>query len=163
MPPERIFNTVAECPVCGAKALDVNVYIYEAPLVGKILLEVWKCGSCGYRKSDIGIAESRDEVRIVFRVEGPDDLKALVVKSSSAYIEIPELGVEISPGPAAQGYITTVEGILERVLDNTPSECFIEDNECNEFVKRVTRAMNGELQFTLILTDPVGKSDIRRI
>ncbi|MEM0297624.1 MAG: ZPR1 zinc finger domain-containing protein [Zestosphaera sp.] len=160
---EQIFNTTVECPACGVKALNVSVYIYETPLIGRILLEVWKCSNCGYRRSDVGTAESRDAVNIVFRVESSNDLKALVVKSSSAYIEIPELGIEISPGPASQGYITTVEGVLERVLDNTPSECFNESSQCSEFVKKVTRAMNSEIPFTLILSDPAGKSEVKRV
>lgn len=158
----RIHNTIVECPICGNRTLEISVYVYEAPLAGKVLLDVWKCSNCSYRRSDVELAEHRDEVRISFEVKSPEDLRALVVKSSSATIVIPELGIEISPGPAAQGYITTVEGVLERVLDNVPSECLDESNKCNKFVKDVTRAMNSEMKFTVILIDPLGKSTIQK-
>ncbi len=153
---------MTECPVCGNRTLEISVYVYEVPLVGKVLLDVWKCSNCGYRRSDVGLAEHGDEVMISFKVKSPEDLGALVVKSSSATIVIPELGVEVSPGPAAQDHITTVEGVLERVLDNVPSECFDESSECNKFVKDITRAMNSEKEFTVILIDPLGKSTIRK-
>ena len=33
----------------------------------------------------------------------------------SASIEIPELGVRIDPGPACQGFVSNVEGVLDRI------------------------------------------------
>ncbi len=161
MEPQKIFSSVGKCPVCNSENLEISTYVYEVPYFGKILIEVWTCSVCGYRKSDIGTLEHGGEVRIVFPVRERKDLNALVIKSSTASIEIPELGVEVFPGPAAQGYITTVEGLLERILENTPVECFDENNECNNFVKKIRKAMNNEINFTVILTDPYGKSSIK--
>lgn len=157
----KVFSSEGRCPVCDSEGLEISDYVYEVPYFGKIMIEVWKCSSCGYKKSDVSTLEHRGEVKIVFSVKEPRDLNALVVKSSTANIEIPELGVEIFSGPAAQGYITTIEGLLERVLDNTPSECFEENSHCSEFVEKVKRAMNGEISFTVVLTDPYGKSAIK--
>ena len=33
----------------------------------------------------------------------------------SAAIEIPELGVRIDPGPSCQGFVSNVEGVLDRI------------------------------------------------
>ena len=33
----------------------------------------------------------------------------------SASIEIPELGVRIDPGPVSQGFVSNVEGVLDRI------------------------------------------------
>lgn len=159
----KIFSSEGKCPVCGSEKLEINTYIYEVPYFDEIIIEVWKCGNCGYRKSDVATLEQRNEVKIVFSVKELRDLNALLIKSSTASIEIPELGIEIFPGPAAQGYITTIEGLLERILENTPAECFQENSHCNEFVKKIRKAMNGEISFTVILTDPHGKSTIRNI
>lgn len=161
MEPVKIFGSEGKCPACGSEKLEVSAYVYEVPYFGKIMIEVWKCRDCGYKKSDVSTLEHEGEVKIVFPVRRAEDLNALVVKSSTASIEIPELGVEIFPGPAAQGYITTVEGLLERILESTPSECFKEDSHCNEFVKKVEKAMKGEAIFTVILTDPYGRSTIK--
>ncbi|MEM0347328.1 MAG: ZPR1 zinc finger domain-containing protein [Zestosphaera sp.] len=157
----KVFSSEGKCPVCGSEKLEVSAYVYEVPYFNKIIIEVWKCSNCGYKRSDVSTLEHEGEVKIVFPVREARDLNALVIKSSTASIEIPELGVEIFPGPAAQGYITTVEGLLERILENTPTECFEESNQCNEFVNRIKKAMNGEISFTIILTDPYGRSAIR--
>ncbi|MEO3993374.1 MAG: ZPR1 zinc finger domain-containing protein [Desulfurococcaceae archaeon TW002] len=161
MEPHKIFSIVSRCPVCNNENLDISTYTYEVPHFGEVIIEVWKCSNCGYRKSDVSTLKHEGEVRIIFPVKNQEDLNALVIKSSTATVEIPELGIEILPGPAAQGYITTVEGLLERILENTPSECFEESNSCYEFVKKVKKAMNGEINFTIILTDPYGRSTIK--
>lgn len=161
MEPHKIFSVVGRCPACGSENLDMSAYTYEIPHFGEVIIEVRKCSNCGYRKSDVSTLKQGGDVKIIFPVKNQEDLNALVIKSSTATIEIPELGVEIFPGPAAQGYITTIEGLLERILENTPSECFEENNSCNEFVKKVKKAMNGEISFTIILTDPHGKSTIK--
>lgn len=157
----KVFSSEGRCPACSSEKLEVSVYVYEVPYFDKIMLEVWKCDACGYKKSDVSTLEYGGEVRVVFPVKELKDLNALVIKSSTASIEIPELGIEILPGPAAQGYITTIEGLLEKVLENTPSECFQEDSQCSELVKKIKKAMNGEISFTVILTDPHGKSAIK--
>ena len=157
----RVFSGEGRCPACGNEKMEVSVYVYEVPYFDKIMLEVWKCSACGYKKSDVGTLEYGSEVRVVFPVKELRDLNALVIKSSTASIEIPELGVEIFPGPAAQGYITTIEGLLEKILENTPSECFQENSHCSEFVKKIKKAVNGEISFTVILTDPHGRSTIK--
>jgi len=153
-----IYEDEVECPVCGGKTLKYSVYTYVVPLAGEVVMEVWKCGVCGYRKSNVGLAGIGKAKRLKISVNTDRELKALVIKSSTARIEIPELGIEVVPGPAAEGYITTVEGVLEKILDNIPSECFNESHECHNVVVKIVEAMNAKLKFTLILEDPLGRS-----
>ena len=40
-----------------------------------------------------------------------------VVRSASARVEIPEIGVEIDPGPACEGFVSNVEGVIDRIDD----------------------------------------------
>ncbi len=158
--PKKIGEYKVKCPVCGEKALTIAYYTYEAPLVGEVIIETGKCAYCGFRWSDASIAESQGPRTITFEVNGRKELNALVVKASSATIRIPELGVEITPGPAAHGYITTVEGIIQRILDHVPSECFSSSSKCYKKVKALEKAMEGDIKFTLIIEDPLGKSAI---
>jgi zinc finger protein len=157
---EKIGEHKVKCPLCGKNTLIISYYTYEAPLIGKILIETGKCINCGFRWSDVSIAESQGPKTLTFKVNGRKELNALVVKASSATIKIPELGVEVKPGPAAPGYITTIEGIIQRILDHVPSECFTTSSECHEKVKILEKAMKGDIKFTLILEDPLGKSTI---
>ncbi|OYT49762.1 MAG: hypothetical protein B6U73_04965 [Desulfurococcales archaeon ex4484_204] len=152
---------VTRCINCGKDSFKVSFFIYKTPYFGDILLEVGLCSNCGYRRSDVSIINFGAPKRIVAKVVKESDLNALVVKASSARIFIPELGIEVKPGPAASGYITTIEGVLERVLDNIPSECFNEDSPCFKRVLEIKRAIKGEIAFTLIIEDPLGRSDIK--
>ncbi len=152
---------VTPCLNCGEKSFRVRLYIYDVPYFGKVLLEVGICDKCGFRRSDVSVLEVSKPVRIVVHVDSDAELNALVIKSSTASIYIPELGIEITPGPAAPGYITTVEGILHRVLDHIPAECFDESNPCNRKVKEIIDAIDGKVRFTLIIEDPFGRSDVK--
>ena len=91
------------------------------------------------------------------------ELNSLVIKSSHARVLIPELGVDIKPGPAAQGYITTVEGILHRikeVLDFVCNDEEVNRYECERKLKELQDFIDGKKRFTLIMLDPSGASKI---
>ncbi|OYT47857.1 MAG: hypothetical protein B6U85_04140 [Desulfurococcales archaeon ex4484_42] len=155
--PKLVSREVSTCPVCSTKSLTLEVYYYKIPLVNEVMITVGRCGTCGYRYTDIELLTYSKPKRYVLRVEGPDDLNALVVKSSKAIVKIPELGIEIYPGPMAYGYITTVDGVLERVLDVFPTEC---GEVCEGRRREIEEAMEGKRKFTLVLEDPQGKSAI---
>jgi len=152
---------VVECVACGKKSFNIKYYLYEVPYFGNIVLEIGRCERCGFRRNDVSIVDVGSPVRIIVKIKGKKGLDALVVKASTATIKIPELGIEITPGPIAPGYITTIEGVLMNILDVIPSECFNEENPCNNKVKELEKALKGELAFTLIIEDPLGKSDVK--
>ncbi|MEM0453645.1 MAG: ZPR1 zinc finger domain-containing protein [Sulfolobales archaeon] len=158
-PLRYIGEEVIKCINCGSLNFKVSFYIYEAPLVGNILIEHGVCSECGYRKADVSIVDYGRPKTIKAFVKSRNDLNALVVKSSTATIMIPELGIEVVPGSAAYGYLTTIEGILEQVLDVIPSDCE-ERKECIDKVNLIKDAMNGSIKFTLIIKDPLGKSAV---
>ncbi len=147
------------CLDCGELSFKIVFYIYEAPLVGEVLIEHGYCTLCEFRRSDVSVINYGKPKTIKIKVKSVDDLKIIVIKSSSSSIEIPELGIEINPGIAAPGYITTVEGILERVLDVIPSDCELR-KECLDEVNLIKKAMNGLVEFTLIIKDPLGRSAV---
>ncbi len=159
----KIGRTVAKCPSCGRYTLIVEDYLYDAPLIGLLLISQGKCSNCGYRFSDVRAAESKGPRRLVFRVRNPDDLDVLVVKAASATIKIPEIGVEISPGPASQGYITTVEGVLHRIREVVEGLCLdpqVNRNKCVEKLGEIDELIRCSRPFTLIIDDPEGTSRI---
>lgn len=157
----KLGEETIKCPVCGKKSLMVGIYLYEVPHFGQVILESGRCESCGFRWTDVTVAEAGKGKKLRLRVRGDRELRALVVKSSSASVIMPELGVEIRPGPASLGYITTVEGIVRKVLEHVPSECFSEGSECYDVVKTLEDAADGKIEFTLILEDPLGRSGIK--
>ncbi len=156
-----IAENVVKCPICGKESMSVKIFLYDVPYFGRVVLESGKCSKCGFRWSDVGMLEAARPKRIIVKVKEPKDLNALVIKAAPATVKIPELGIEIFPGPAAPGYITTIEGVLQRVIDHAPSECLDESNPCYEKIGIIRRAMNGDAMFTLIIEDPSGRSAVK--
>ena len=151
------------CPICKSHDLDITAYIYEVPSIGQILMTVAICEKCGYKFRDVTpIATLGKKVKIIIRIEKPDDLRTIVYRSSTAIIKIPELELEITPGPAAIPQITTIDGVIEYILEYLTPMCNQLENpeKCLEIINELSKAMNGERQFTLIIEDPGGASFI---
>lgn len=158
---EKIGEMEARCPACGRPGLKIEDYLYYMPLVGKIMLSTGRCNYCGYRYNDVRVLKARSPQRIIYQVEVPEDLNALVIRASTATIRIPELGGEIKPGPAAQGFITTIEGVLHMFKDIAEFLCNGSDADreiCEEKLKWINDAGNGKVKFTFIIDDPEGVS-----
>lgn len=157
----KIGEIDSRCPACGRHGLKIEDYLYDMPLIGEIILSTGKCNYCGYRYNDVRVVEAKSPQRIIYKVEGLNDLNALVVRASTATIKIPELGGEIKPGPVAQGYITTIEGILYMFKDIAEFLCSsgeIDKKICKEKLKWLNDAINGKVKFTFVIEDPEGVS-----
>ena len=148
----------ALCPVCGKKGLTVTETEYCAPNFGKTLLTLLRCTKCDWRRSDVASLEYHEPRCYKIRVEKPQDLQTRVVRSRTATIEIPELGVKIRPGPIAEAFISNIEGILERIEDK--AEIINEQFKSETFFKKLDDAKRGEFAFTLIIKDHSGNSAI---
>ncbi len=151
------------CPICG-RELRITMTTYETPFFGKVLLTSISC-ECGFKHADAVVAEFKEPVRFTIKVN-KDTLFAKVIRSTSGTIRIPELGLEVEPGPASQAFITNVEGVLMRFVEivEMAKRWNEEDEEkvkiCEEILERLRRAMEGEEELTLILEDPLGNSVI---
>jgi len=77
---------------------------------------------------------------------------------------IPELGVEIDPGPACEGFVSNVEGVLARIDDVLAGVLTWAEGEERENAialrTRIELAREGSLPFTLSIEDPTGNSAI---
>jgi len=153
------------CPICGSENSTVIKQIIDIPNFGKTLMISYQCVDCSYKFNDFFNLESRSPKRYILKCEGIEDLSARLIKSGSCTIRIPELEVNIEPGPASEGIITNVEGIIRRVEEIISilehDERFRENidkiNEKKEIIKSI---LNGEYEFTIILEDPFGNSKI---
>lgn len=160
--PKVIFTDTVRCPMCGDRSLNVTASILSVKFFGEIVLETGRCSSCGFVHRDVYLAEYGEPKRFEVRVT-KESGDYLLVKSSSATVVIPELGVEITPGPAAQGYITTARGVLENVVNILLGVCKEGDKECESKLDDVNRALRGEIDFTLIIEDPLGRSAVMKL
>ncbi|MDV3103025.1 ZPR1 zinc finger domain-containing protein [Thermococcus waiotapuensis] len=159
--------SLGDCPICGGKnTLKAIQHVHEIPYFGKVMESTIICEKCGYRNADVMILEDRPPKLYTVKVEEEKDLFTRVVRSKSGTIELDEIGVRIEPGPAAEGFVTNVEGILERVRETLlMAREFRRQEGDEEAVKRVDEIMDyikdvkdGKRPLTVRIMDPLGNS-----
>lgn len=154
----------ANCASCGKETLVVKEVFTSLPKFGSAVLISMICQNCGYRMSDVLLLENKGPKRAEFKVKDISGLNARVVRSSSARIEIPELGLELKPGSMPEGFITNVEGVLMRFLEVAEQlRDSAEDDErerAANAIQQIIGAMNGKIPFTIIIEDEMGNSGV---
>jgi zinc finger protein len=151
------------CPYCNTEI----EYIYQTeniPYFSDILIISALCGSCGYKYVDTQLLKDNGPVRFELQVDTQEDLAIRVVRSMSASLEIPELGVRIDPGPACQGFVSNVEGVLDRIEQIVKGALIWGEGEelenARTLLKKIDCVKDGSLAITLILEDRRGNSAI---
>ncbi|RJQ16921.1 ZPR1 zinc finger domain-containing protein [Candidatus Woesearchaeota archaeon] len=152
------------CPVCSQKGLTLMDYQKDIPYFGKTYFFSMDCNKCGYHKADIENDEDKEPCKYTLEITSEADMKIRVAKSSNATIKIPFVG-DIESGPSSNGYVTNVEGILNRmqkqvenIRDNSDDE--EERKKAKNLAKKITKILWGQEKAKLILEDPTGNSAI---
>jgi len=159
--------TTSSCPICNAE-ITFDWETKDIPHFGEALIIAGVCESCGFRLSDTILLSQGEPVRYSITIEGAEDLNARVIRSTSGTIRLPELGIDVEPGPASEAYISNVEGVLQKVRDivvfatKSAMDAGAEENahRGEAILERIERAMDGEGPLTVILEDPLGNSAI---
>ncbi len=165
MQPREFTLPVERCPICGATgAFHVKGRIDEIPYFGEVMSTSLSCGACKFRHADVMCLGERKPMRYEFTISSEADMVVRVVKSSTGTVKIPELGVVIEPGPASEGYVSNVEGVLDRV--QTTLELALRGADPGKrghgerLLKKLQTIRQGKLRARLILTDPLGNSAV---
>lgn len=156
------FITEINCPTCGEKLYFIH-YRTSISYEEAIEIETYFCKKCLYKKNSVNRLTSYGPRKLVLGVKSPLDLRILVYRSPEARIEIPEFFAEVEPGEESTGEVTTIEGILSKLLQRI-SLFDSEDAKpgvMEELKSKIARAMEGkDVDFTLIMDDPTGLSRI---
>lgn len=151
------------CPVC-TKPLEMRWHQDNIPYFGDVM-EISGTCSCGFRFADTLILSQKEPVRHTMKVEKEAHLCVRVIRSTSGTIRVPEWGVDIEPGPASEGYISNVEGVLDRIervifMARKWAEVPEEVERADVLLKEIENAREGKTCFTLVIEDPLGNSAI---
>lgn len=151
------------CPDCGKEM----TFIYDTeniPYFSEILLISGVCASCGFRIVDTMVLNEREPCSWEMTVDAVEDLSARVVRSSSGELDLPEFGLNIRPGPACSGFISNVEGVLERAEEAVQRALLSAEGDeitaAETILQHLQEAREGKFAFTLKITDPSGNSGI---
>jgi zinc finger protein len=152
------------CTFCGDKKLTLREEEVDIPHFGRVFVLCAECEGCGYRKSDVEPAENKEPCKYTLEVDSEDDLNIKIVKSGEAILKIPHV-ITIEPGPVSEGYITNVEGLLERVKKIVQSAGESEDDDsarkkAKNMVKKLNKVILGREKIKIILEDKSGHSAI---
>lgn len=152
------------CPFCHTKSLTLMEEEREIPYFGKVYLFSMTCSNCKFHKADVECAEEKPPAKYTLEISCEDDLNIKVVRSSNGVIKIPHIA-SIEPGEAAQGFITTVEGVLKRVEHmveraRDESEDQADKKKAKNILKKLHKVMWGQDKLKIIIEDPTGNSAI---
>ena len=162
--PKEETQEMEPCPFCHKKSLVLTEKETEVPYFGKLFLFSMTCSECKYHKSDIEAAERKEPCKFTFEISSEKDMKVRVVKSAEATVKIPYIA-DIIPGPAAQGFVTNIEGILNRVKYQVESakenaEDKADKKKAKNVLKKLQKVIWGQEKQKIIIEDPSGNSAI---
>ncbi|WP_407374142.1 ZPR1 zinc finger domain-containing protein [Methanobrevibacter sp.] len=162
---ESLNEMIIKCPACSVEGKAKSIMKeLNIPHFGQVLETSIQCPVCGFKHSDIIALEQRDPAKYVLEIN-KNTLTVRVVRSQSATVSIPEVGIKVEPGPKSEGYVTNVEGILNRFEDAVKKALNLFDDEESQnngknILKQIQDLKEGNGTATLIIQDPFGQSNI---
>lgn len=152
------------CPFCGKKKCTLREEIIEIPYFGRVFVLSMDCSACNTRKSDVEPAERKEPCKFTLEVTSEDDLNIKIVKSGDAMVKIPHI-ITIEPGPGSEGYVTNVEGLLDRIKKIIQSAVENEDDPAakkkgKNSIKKLNKVLVGREKLKIIIEDISGNSAI---
>jgi len=153
-----------QCPICFKKTCTLSEDEIEIPYFGRLAVFGMSCTDCGFRKSDLEALEQKDPCKWTLEVDSEDDMNIRIVKSSEATLKIPHM-ISTEPGPTSNGYVSNVEGVLNKFKTIIETQKESEDDKaiqkkCKNMLKKIQKVKWGQEKIKIIIEDPSGNSAI---
>ena len=165
MTPGKSAAMKIDCPVCGGKnTATYTTQTHELAYFGEVVESTIQCEKCGFRHNDILATEQKDPAKHSLIIT-KKSLDSRVVRSQSATVSLPEIGIKVEPGPKSEGYISNVEGVLIRFRDATERALNMFTDEVSQkngkkVLENINKVLDGEMETLLLIEDPFGQSKI---
>ena len=106
------------CPICSIEGeVKMIAHVDEIPYFGEHTQVTVLCNACGWRQTDFIPAEGKKSGAWKLVIDSPEKLLARVIRSSSCTVRVDELDLVVNPGSNSTGYVSNVEGVLNRFVD----------------------------------------------
>lgn len=165
---ERITEISSICMSCYEQG-QTRLMLTKIPFYRDVIISSFNCDHCHIVNNTIESANKIQEhgTRIKLEVTDANDLNRELVKSDNATLTIPIVDFEIQ-AQTQKGILTTVEGVIDRVISNLDSDIKLKketDPELTEKLKAFVEKLHDLKQFKLgnfevIVDDPSGDSFI---
>ncbi|KAF1974949.1 zinc finger protein-like protein zpr1 [Bimuria novae-zelandiae CBS 107.79] len=168
----QVYSFPASCPGC-TRPCTTNMKMVNIPHFKQVVLMSTVCEDCGYRSNEVKTGgEVPDKGRrITVSIQNKEDLSRDILKAESCALSCPELHLSVEAGTLG-GRFTTIEGLLTQVRGDLRSSIFdVGDGgdsmdvatkaKWDGFFGQLDSAINGEVKFTIILSDPLASSYVQ--
>ena len=172
----QVYDFPTQCPGCTRPCVT-HMKMVNIPHFSEVVIMSTVCDACGYRTNEVksGGGVPGKGRRVTLKVKGVEDLKRDILKAENCALTCPELGLNVEPGTLG-GRFTTVEGLLTQVKDDLQKQIFDAEGEGYEggdslaaeekikwakFFGDMSQALQGKLEFTCILEDPLAASYVQ--
>jgi len=160
----------SECPACQSEG-EHRMCNVTVPHFRSIILICFYCKSCGFKQAEVkpsGAVPDKGK-KIVLKVTKATaafDLGRDFVKSSSATVQIPEIGLEMCAGTLGGRYLT-IEGAVVLVKEQLLSSGNFALGDSSrpdvkakfeKFIEKMDQVLAGQIDFTFVVTDPMDSS-----
>ncbi|KAL1117837.1 hypothetical protein AAG570_004152 [Ranatra chinensis] len=151
------------CVNCGDNGVT-RLLLTKIPFYKDVIIMSFSCGHCGFANNEIqpGGRIADRGIRIELSVQTRADLNRQVVKSDLTSIRIPHLDFEI-PSQSQKGEVTTLEGIICRVITGLEQDQAVRRIEhpevakqLDDFIEKLQILKQVEQPFTMIFEDISG-------
>ncbi|CRL00346.1 CLUMA_CG013619, isoform A [Clunio marinus] len=145
-----------------------RLLLTKIPFYKEIVLMSFSCDHCGFQNNEIqsGAEIQPKGIKLTLTVKDVTDLNRRIVKSDYSAIRIEELDFEI-PAKSQKGEVTTLEGIIERVINglSQDQEQRRKDHpdaadQIDQFIGKLRELKEVKTEFTFILDDISGDAHI---
>jgi zinc finger protein len=138
--------------------------IDDIPYFGETMETLATCTNCKFKHADVTHLGEHEPMRHEFMITSEDDMMVRVVRSSTGTIKVPELGVTVKPGSASGGYITNIEGVLNRIEEAIRMAIKRSDKirrrRGESKLRKLENIRLGKAKARIIVLDPFGHSAI---
>ena len=168
----QTYDLPVACPGC-TKPAHMLLQMVNIPHFKQVIISTTQCNECDYHTNDVKTGGEIPEKgkRIWLDVKDEADLSRDILKSETCLLKIPECAVDVQPGTMG-GRFTTVEGLLTQIRDDLRGSIFeTDDNDApsdsmpeagkkawNKFFGRLNKAIKAEIEYTILMEDPLGNS-----
>ena len=172
----KVYSLPSQCPGC-TRPCTINMQMVNIPHFKEVIIMSTTCDQCGYRSSEVKTGgEVPEKGRVItLKVNNETDLHRDILKSESCELSVPELELHVHPGTLG-GRFTTVEGLLTQVRDQLHGQIYDTEDDASKggdsmaendqskwgkFFAQLNTALKSEIQFTVILKDPLASSYVQ--
>lgn len=156
------------CMDCGKNGVT-KMMLTRIPFYRDVIISSFNCEHCHSSNTGVDSANKIQDqgIKMKLTVSNARDLNRSLIKSDYATLKVPAIDLEIPP-LTQKGLLTTIEGVLERVITNLKADIELKKDAEKELTDKLAlfvvkiedlRALKSG-EFDVIVDDPSGDSFI---